>query len=174
MKKLIYFICCPLLFLLACQTHKYQLVKEPVPKFENQGEQEDYWDKKFFDDNYKKEIFKRYIGDIQTDGDTIRYSNDMISLGDHSALRLIFTSGLIYPKLFNYYKLSVGNVEEKSPINHSVKIKRFQLWAFLPKMANPTVYVFELTNKRATKDTPISEFIKGAQLTFFKEGWIIV
>jgi hypothetical protein len=32
----------------------------------------------------------------------------------------------------------------------------------------------ELTNDKATPTTNIVDFIKGAKLTFFKEGWIII
>ena len=162
------------MLLMACTTHKHQIAKQPVPKFNNQGEQEDYWVNKFFDENYKKEEFQKYSGYVQSKHDTVRYGNGIITTGDTSVLRLVFTSGLIYPKLFNCNKLGAFNIEEKSPLNHSVKIKRFEVWVYLPTMANPTVYLFELTNEEATNNMTIAEFIKGARLTFFKQGWIIV
>lgn len=174
MKRLIFLICCSFVFLIACTTHKHQLARQSPPIFNNQDEQESYWVNKFFEDNYKKEKIQRYSGSIQLDDNTLRYGNDTINMGDTSVLRLIFTSGIIYPKLFKCNKLGISDVEEKSPSKLSIKIKRFEFWAFLPRMANPTVYVFELTNQKATKDMPIAEFIKGAKLTFFKEGWIII
>lgn len=174
MKSLTFVICCLFVFLIACTTHKHQLARQLAPIFNNQGDQENYLVNKFFEDSYKKEKFPRYNGSIQLEGNILRYGNDTVNIGDTSVLRLVFTSGIIYPKLFKCNKLGISDVEEKSPSNLSIKIKRFEFWAFLPRMANPTVYVFELTNEKATKDMPIAEFIKGAKLTFFKEGWIII
>jgi hypothetical protein len=36
------------------------------------------------------------------------------------------------------------------------------------------VYLFELTNEGANKQTNMEGFIKGAELTFFKQGWIVI
>ena len=41
-------------------------------------------------------------------------------------------------------------------------------------MANPQVYLFELTNEKANEKTDWKSFIKNAKLTFVKEGWIII
>ena len=39
---------------------------------------------------------------------------------------------------------------------------------------NPTVYVFELTNTQATRQTTLSVFIQGVALSFIREGWIMI
>jgi hypothetical protein len=67
-----------------------------------------------------------------------------------------------------------GSIEELKFLEISPRVKRFRFWLRLNGIANPFVYLFELTNENATKQTDIENFIKGASLTFFKQGWIVI
>jgi|SRR5690606_5230281 len=99
----------------------------------------------------------------------------------------ILTNGLIVPTEIR------GNIcclQELSPINPNPQTKRFSFWTFpkrienpadstsidyiLSTRVNPDVYYFELVNLDADADMDFTEFLKGARLTFFKYGGIIL
>jgi hypothetical protein len=174
MKKSIRFVCCSVVLLMACAIHKHQIAKHPVPEFKNQGEQEDYWTKKFFDDNYKKQQIERYTGNISIiDSDHIRFDKTLLKIYQCDAkFRAIFTNGIFYPSLISSDSLMISNVEEPSFLKGSVKVKRFKVLTWMPSIINPAVYFFEITNDKATVRTSTEDFIKGARLTFIKQGWI--
>lgn len=81
-------------------------------------------------------------------------------------------------------------LHELSQINPNPQTKRFSFWTFPKRIENPTdstsidyilstrinpdVYYFELENLNADTDMDLIEFIKGAHLTFFKYGGIII
>lgn len=81
-------------------------------------------------------------------------------------------------------------LQELSQINPNPQTKRFSFWTFpkrienpadsmsvdyiLSTRVNPVVYYFELVNSDADADMDLTEFIKGANLTFFKYGGIII
>jgi hypothetical protein len=70
--------------------------------------------------------------------------------------------------------LTISNLEELPFLSTSAEQKRFRFWLFRQGRANPTVCFIELINKKATSTTDIKTFIDGAELTFYKEGWIII
>jgi hypothetical protein len=70
--------------------------------------------------------------------------------------------------------LKITDFEELKFLETTPKQRRFRFWLFTQGFGNPTVYFIELTNKQATVKTSITEFIKGAELTFCKEGWLII
>ena len=70
--------------------------------------------------------------------------------------------------------LSLSAFEELKFLETSPHHKRFRFWMDTKGLANPTVYFIELTNNKATTDTPLSEFVQGADLTFIEEGWVIM
>ena len=159
---------------MACATHKHQIAKQPVPEFKNQWEQEDYWTKKFFDNNYKKQQISRYTGNISIiDSNRIRFDKTLLMVYQCDAkFRAIFTNGIFYPSLVGTDSLTISNVEEPSFLKSSVKIKRFKILTWMRPLINPSVYFFEITNDKATIRTSTEDFVKGAHLTFIKQGWI--
>jgi len=184
--------------LLTCMATKGQDNKE----FKDQGEQEEYWGKKFFEEKYQREDYRKYQGDIKYDGkQAFRYGENVLQVFDiNPALLEIFSEGLLYNGVFigennapaivipdsvsvmerawynftRHDSLIITNIGRVSSTGASRKVKRFRCWLSLPGRANPIVYFFELTNERATVLTGTRKFIKGARLTFLKEGWIIL
>ncbi|MDN4012788.1 hypothetical protein QX233_09970 [Chryseobacterium gambrini] len=63
----------------------------------------------------------------------------------------------------NNIKLSGGS--ELSFLSTDEKVKRFKVVCKDPKFPNLMIYYFELTNKNATKDTSVQDFIKNSKLT---------
>jgi hypothetical protein len=172
-------------------------------QFANQGEQEDYWAEKLFHEKYKKENYKRYTGDIKViDKNHIRFGNKILQGYFSPELKSIFTQGIFYPQIITgdsvslkksnkeisamtdgqrvFYKMNqndtlvIGEFEELKFLSKSPTIRRFRYWVYRKWSANPQVYFIELTNTGADKSTDMETFIKGATLTFVKEGWIIM
>jgi hypothetical protein len=172
--------------------------------FKNQGEQEKYWATEFFKKNYQKTSFKAYTKNIEKkDSITFVYGDQTLKvfLVDQT-LESLFSKGIFYPQLINGFELppkktatelaklsenervfyeafrgdllSISNIKELPNASDSTKVKRFQCWVSRPKMANPQVYLFELTNEKATQKTTLKMFIENATLTFFKAGWVVI
>lgn len=70
--------------------------------------------------------------------------------------------------------LRIGEFEELKFLSKNPTIKIFRYWEYRKGFANPQVYFIELTNIAADKSTDMETFIKGAALTFVKDGWIIM
>ncbi|MDN3494266.1 hypothetical protein [Winogradskyella bathintestinalis] len=177
---------------------------ELKPPFKNQGEQENYWAQELFKKEYKEQSYELYLNEIkEKDGTEFIYDNKSFSIyGIDEPLKLLFKKGILYPQLISgfttenrktekeldslsvseryFYELSRGynltimNLEELDFLSNSPKIKRFRFWLGRPKSVNPQVYIFELTNENADKNTNLKEFITNSKLTFLKEGWIII
>jgi hypothetical protein len=91
----------------------------------------------------------------------------------------IFSSGIFYPSVITGQSLSdycliISNFEELDFLSKTPTQKKFRFWLQGIGIVNPTVCFIELTNQDATENTDIETFIKGASLTFYKEGWIII
>ncbi|MGK0307483.1 MAG: hypothetical protein ACI8RP_000435 [Urechidicola sp.] len=183
------------------QTEKSTELKPP---FKNQGEQEDYWTQELFKKEYKKLSYETYHNEIiEKEGIEFIYDNKSFNIYEvNETLKLIFKKGIIYPQLISgfttekrksekeldslsatqkyFYEMSRGdnltitNLEELNFLSDSPKIKRFRFWLGRPKSANPQVYIFELTNETADKNTELKDFIENSKLTFLKEGWLII
>ena len=172
-------------------------------QFANQGEQEDYWAEKLFYEKYKKETYKRFAGDIIViDNNHIKFRNKILRGYFSPELKRIFTQGIFYPQIIIgdsvvpkknneeinkmtdgqrfFYNMTqtdtlhIGEFEELKFLSKSPTIKRFRYWEYRKGSANPQVYFIELTNMAADKSTDIETFIKGATLTFVKDGWIVM
>lgn len=63
----------------------------------------------------------------------------------------------------NNIKLSGGS--ELSFLSTDEKVKRFKVVCKDPKFPNLMIYYFELTDKNATKETSVQDFIKNSKLT---------
>jgi hypothetical protein len=183
------------------ETKKAQELKPP---FSNQGEQEDYWAQELFKNEYIKQTFKTYSDEIKEIEKTeLIFDNKSFHIyGVNDTLKLIFQKGIVYPQLISGYttdqhksekeldsltvsqkyfyeltrgdNLTITNLEELKYLSDSPKIKRFRFWLGRPNSANPQVYLFELTEENADKNTELNEFIENCRLTYFKEGWIII
>jgi hypothetical protein len=152
---------------------------DSIKEFKNQGEQEDSWTAQFFEKNYSRKKFKKYDSEIITSGDTTRYADKYFLVWTADKFKPIFSSGILYPTIIagqskRDYKLTISNFEELKFLNHSPTQKRFRFWLNRNTLLNPTVCFIELTNQNATDKTDIETFIRGASLTFYKEGWIII
>lgn len=170
--------------------------------FANQGEQEDYWAEKLFYEQYNKNIYEKFEGEIvEIDKNNIKFKNKVLSGYFSTEYKTIFTSGLFYPQLlsgdevtlrkkeeelskmseielFRYHMtqndtLSIGDFEELKFLSKPPTIKRFRFWVYR-NWSNPQVHFIELTNENADKSTDLKTFIQGAILTFIKDGWIIL
>lgn len=154
--------------------------KKENPDFANQGEAEEYYSWKHFRDEYKKQSYKRYEGTITKSENGIVYANDTLRVFCGKELKHIFTSGIIYPEIIRKNGIkgrisSITNVEELTFLESSPKVKRFRMWLSDGVIANPIVYLFELTNEKANgKNFTTVEFIQGSKLTFLKQGWLII
>ncbi|KGO84672.1 hypothetical protein, partial [Flavobacterium suncheonense] len=158
--------------------------------FKNQGEQEDYWAEKQFEENYYEESYRKFKETIVIiDENTIKYNNEVLILDVEKKLKPIFEKGIFYPEiitgkvksgqarkeeldsmLIRNDSMYISNLKEiKSP--HPVTIKRFRFWLSQKGSANPTACLIELTNNTATKNTKLEDFIIGSRITFFKSGW---
>ena len=190
--------------LICCQSQgKSQQTSELKPPFSNQGEQENYWAQEFFAKKYVKQNYSRFNGKVKEAGRRkLKYDKKFFNLnGVSNSLISIFKKGIIYPQLINgkansekinfdidslpvsqtfFHKIknsnsfSISNLEELTFLSGSIKVKRFRFWLNEPNRINPQVYLFELTNKEAIKETTLEDFISNSKLTFFKAGWIII
>jgi len=146
-------------------------------EFKNQGEQEDYWAEKLFENEYKKHEYKRFAGEIkEIDKNIFKFGATVLEVFYVSDnLRPIFTNGIFYPDLLEENdKIRITNFEELKFLRYDNTIKRFKFWLFRGRMVNPQVYFIELTNASATKTTDLNNFLKGATLTFLKYGWTVI
>jgi hypothetical protein len=66
---------------------------------------------------------------------------------------------------FEVNNIRLSNSVELTFLSSDEKVKRFKVICKDPKFPNLMIYYFELTNKNATKDTPIQDFIKNSKLT---------
>ena len=177
---------------------------KPVKKeFINQGEQEDYWAEKLFEENYTKQYYKKFTGDIIVIDETkIRFGNKILQANFSPELKSIFTQGIFYPHIITgdsvspkktdeeirkmtgvqrmFYTmtqndtLTIGEFEELKFLSTSPTVKRYRFWEYRKWSTNPQIYFIELTNTTADKSTDLATFIKGATLTFVKDGCIIM
>ena len=87
----------------------------------------------------------------------------------------LFQQGVLYPLVdSNYYFHRLSHVKELANATNSPQRRRFTMLVWDRFTLNPTVYVFELTNAQATQRTILAAFVKGAVLSFVREGWIMI
>ena len=87
----------------------------------------------------------------------------------------LFQQGVLYPAVdSSYYFRRLSHVRELANATHSPQRRRFTMLVWNRFTLNPTVYVFELTNAQATRQTTLSSFVLGAALSFIRQGWIMI
>ena len=192
-----------LIFAITKVTAQIQESKPVKKEFKNQGEQEDYWAEKLFEEKYAKQNYKKFAGDIVVvDKNHIKFGNKILRAYFSPEFLSIFTQGIFYPQVITgdsvapkkseeeiskmtdvqrvFYRmtqndtLAIGEFEELKFLSTAPTIKRFRFWEYRKWSANPQVYFIELTNTTADKSTDLTTFIKGATLTFVKGGWTIM
>ena len=150
------------------------LPDDKVPtSFKNQGEQEEYWIKRFFQKEYKEQKFEIFPGRISNMNNVFIFSNDSLTVYSESvAIKAIFLKGLLYPAIIGGNQ--INNIEELKFIETDQQKRRFKFLLYRKGLLNPTVCFFELKNVKANKEISLSEFIQNANLTFFRQGWIMI
>jgi hypothetical protein len=73
--------------------------------------------------------------------------------------------------LFGTDSLSISDLKE---VNKTLKTRQFEFLLFRKGVMNPTSLFIELTNENATEETNVETFIKGARLTRFKVGKLMI
>jgi len=153
---------------------------ETAPSFRNQGEQENYLAKQFFENQYQKSEYSRYGGDVKTINSDIQFGETQCVIYSDSKpeYKLIFEKGLLYPEILKRDTMKICCLEELTFLSDNPKMKRFRFWMSEKigntYLANPSVYLFELTNEKANKKTNWEIFIENAKLTFIKYGWTVI
>ena len=163
------------------------------PDFKNQGEQELYWAKKFFEKNYKKQNHKIFEGKIKRIGNTFEFGSRSFTLNNSTGLEILLEQGVFYPQIiFGEWvqpsdstqisfqdimepkSATISNFKELKSFTEDYRVKRFSFLLFRPRMANPTIYYIEFTNHFASKNTSLDLFMEGCILTFVKAGGILI
>lgn len=152
---------------------------------------------------YKPAMFQRFGRAIKKVGNTYYQFGDKqlkVALQDTTML-IIFQSGIFNPdivfgketihkeqasvdtlpqsqrlicNLTRNDSLSICCFEPLGLLDPNPQTKRFKFWVFRKGMANPTEYYLELQNDKATKATPLKEFLESSTMTFYYEGTIII
>ncbi len=155
---------------------RYALVKD----FKNQGEAEDYYTRQAFRKEYKSMSFEPYTGEIQVYKSeqeiNFRFDSALLIINKIDSLFLpLFMSKLIQPAYIGCNSLSGHSIGIEELKNlETMHRKRFKLYVWQPNFFNPQVVLIEITNTAINKNAELSEFIKGADLTFVYLGWIII
>lgn len=168
-----------ILVVVSCKSQERVKFKYTLkPPFETQEAQERYWCQEIFKREYKREVYKKFNGQIESrkhlflfqDGDTVR------TLSDNAQDIELFMSGLLYPKLFCASNMVVSGIQELGFLSNNPKVRRYYCYIDCEEhVGNQTLaFVFELTNEEGTCDLQFTQFIKNARLTFLKEGWVVV
>ena len=154
-----------------------QSSNKETTEFKNQGEQEDYWAKELFKNEYIKKPYSRYSDKIFTlDNKTFHFGGGYLEITyTADSLIKIFHQGLLYPDLLgDPYSLKITDLHEVKFLSTMSTVKRFKFWVFRNGLENPQVYFIELTNELANETTDMTTFLKGSTLTFVKPAWIVL
>ncbi|MBW8359392.1 MAG: hypothetical protein K0M63_06265 [Weeksellaceae bacterium] len=151
-----------------------------------------------FNHKYKKERYHKYPEKITFDKNCYSFETQVIC-GDESAeVKEILQNGILNPHIYKIYHtkkffsdnkhlnkkqyrndlnflekdtIGISNLVELTYLNINHKRKRFRFWSYEKPFASPLLYFLELTNKNARKDTKLTDFIKGAKLTYIQQAW---
>ncbi len=128
--------------------------------------------------------FPKFTEMIIVSKDTIKFDSSFIIIyNTDPEIKKIFELGLVFPDLiygastmgdkFEFKKnfgadtLSIGNLKELHFPNQRQETKCFSFLLWQKMMANPSLYIFELTNDTANSNTTIKTFIEKAKVTAF-------
>ena len=147
--------------------------------FDTQGEQEEYWARKLFQEHYHYQPQPKFNGPISVSLAKqplfIRYGSDTLRLRDVAEAYLpLFTEGTLYPGVAGLSFHSISALTELKKATNAPTRRRFTFLVFDAFIANPTKYVLEVENKSASSTTDTTTFMRGAVLTFIKRGWLML
>jgi len=152
--------------------------KDNSSKFDTQGEYEQNYITNCFKGKYQTHSYPKYPGQIivekQSDLICIRYDSISVCInrGDSSYLSM-FTSGLVYGQLLPILSTASNiELEELTYLKTKPTQHRFKFTVFQPNFMNPSVFLLELTNTKADKNTDFKTFTKDAEVTFISKAWI--
>jgi hypothetical protein len=128
--------------------------------------------------------FPTFSGLTVVSKDTIKFDSSMIIIHDTDPeIKKIFEVGLVFPDLiygasttgdkfefnstFSADTLSISNVSELHFQNQKADTKCFSFLLWHKMMANPSLYIFELTSDPANSKTTMKAFIEKAKVTAF-------
>ena len=132
--------------------------------------------------------FPKFTGLTTISKDTIKFDSSCIIIHDTDPeIKKIFELGLLFPdlvygastrgdkfefkKTFSADTISISNVKELHFPNQKLGARCFSflLWqrSTYPRIANPSLYLFELTNEKANLQSSNDEFIQKAKVTAF-------
>lgn len=70
---------------------------------------------------------------------------------------------------FDVNNVKLSNTVELTFVESNLKAKRFRITCKDNKLGNLIQYLFELTNKNASKETTMDEFVKNSTLTYLQQ-----
>lgn len=129
--------------------------------------------------------FPAYTSKIVVKKDTFNFGNNQFIVPFQDTLtQKIIKSGLFYPGLIAAAKtdgsgkfqppniqfigsIKISTIEQMKFTKGSNINRAFSFMVWREHMANPFLYLFQLTNKEANEETSLDEFIKGAHLSAF-------
>lgn len=128
--------------------------------------------------------FPKFTGLTSISKDTIKFNSSFILIHNTDPeIKKIFELGLVFPDLiygastmgdkFEFKKtsfvdtLSISDVSELHFANQKADTKCFSFLLWHKMMANPSLYIFELTNNTSTSKTTMKMFIEKAKVTAF-------
>ncbi len=135
--------------------------------------------------NSRDILFPKFNGLITVQKDSIHFDNSVIVLqNSNPAAIAIFKQGLLFPALIDAARtgpdgkfemsslpyigsMSLSSFKELRISDTTQTVKTFSFLLWRPGFANPSLYLFQLTNESSNSKTNIDEFIKKARLTAF-------
>jgi hypothetical protein len=157
------------------------LPKVQEPAFRTEGEWEAHEVQQLFRNNYAPQTYPLFEGAItRMAPGSYRFGSLTMRMDSTSdGMMDLLSRGLLYPDLFVPVfsptdTLSIGNFVELKSLSPSPQVRRFSCWVSNQRMANPTWYVFELTDKNGTTDMDMASFIRDARLSFVYQVGVII
>lgn len=134
--------------------------------------------RKFYRNNSKDQYLPRYMNSVSVIKKNAEYiisyqcQNIIIHKEEEQYLSM-FKTGLIHPKLFaDSYSTDTTEyfvmIKELFDTPQKVERKRFEIICWPPDQFNPFVYVFEIRNNDACKETDFETFVRGAHISIWK------
>lgn len=142
--------------------------------------------KEIFENKYKRMTFGKFLpSQIIVSDNKVSFNitkSFEFSEKSNQLTKLILTSGLLDPYEINgSYQLTISTIDELNLLNPNPHTRRFKFWIYYSNSKNPLInsinpheYYFELQNKNANENTKLTDFIKGAELTFLTFGTIVI
>jgi hypothetical protein len=157
------------------------LPKGHAPAFATEGDRQAHEIEEIFRDHYKLQSYPLFAGAIiRVNLGTYRFGSVTMRMDSPPAGMIdLLSRGVVYPGLLGPVfgstdSLWIANITEPQGLSSSPQQRRFSCWVFNTRMANPTWYIFELTNQHGTSDMDMATFMQEARLTFVYQVSIII